>query len=326
MKKFNVKTSTKLSAPRTRKPRSEERFAGSEFLKAACIPASQKIPNKEILFVPTSILFKTETPSPPIMQKRKRAKFSSTETMFLSNVLHTPDVGQIIRCLAKAISLKIKQNNLLEEKVISPIFEEKNYSGIRGGTSSISSWMDRYGEALEFLSIIFFTRKLPAECAVVAVVYIDKLLEVTKLTFHDGNWRIIVFTSLLLANKVWAEHAVWNEDFLKVFSDIWLSIRAICRVERVFLKYLSFDLNIKPSVYSKYYFELRSYMNSTGDLPFKPLDKVLALKLAVRAQKRTDEEKLSSQIRKRSYSLDSFLSKHTTSGVSFDQFRAVRNN
>jgi len=144
--------------------------------------------------------------------------------------------------------------------VIIPIFEEKNYSGIRSG-SSVTSWMDRYGEALEFLSIIFFTRKLPAECAVVAVVYIDKLLEVTQLTFHDGNWRIIVFTALLLANKVWAEHAVWNEDFLKIFSDVWLSIRAISRVERVFLKYISFDLNIKPSVYSKYYFELRSYMN-----------------------------------------------------------------
>jgi len=155
-------------------------------------------------------------------------------------------------------------------------------------------------------------------------VYIDRLLEVTQLTFHDGNWRIIVFISLLLASKVWAEHAVWNEDFVKIFSDMWLSIKDIYRIEREFLKYLSFDLNIKPSVYSRYYFELRSYMNYTGDLPFKPMDKVMALKLAVKAQKRSDQERVSSQSRvfKRCQSLDSIFKKSSKMGVSFEQFKS----
>jgi len=169
--------------------------------------------------------------------------------------------------------------------------------------------------------MIFFTRRLPAECAVVAVIYIDRLLEVTQLTFHDGNWRIIVFIALLLSSKVWAEHAVWNEDFVKIFSDMWLSIKEIYRIEREFLKHLSFDLNIKPSVYSRYYFELRSYMNYTGDLPFKPMDKVMALKLGVKAQKRSDQERSSQRVCKRCNSLESYFKKTSKLGVSFDQFK-----
>jgi len=246
--------------------------------RTSYIPASQKIPENDST---SSLLYKNIPPRLSISQKR--SKFNSTETMFIENILHVPDLGQMIRCLAKAITLKIKQNLSVKEKVILPIFEEKYYAS--GTTRRLSKRKSDDAEVVEFLSMIFFNRKLPAECAVVAAVYIDKLLEVTQLTFHAGNWRIIVFMALLLANKVWSEYAVWNEDFLKVFSDIWLSIQAICRVEREFLKYLSFDLNIKPSVYSKYYFELRSYLYYTGDIPFKPLNKILALKLAVKQKK-----------------------------------------
>jgi hypothetical protein len=205
--------------------------------------------------------------------------------MFIQNVLHTPDVGQIIRCFAKAIAMKIKRNALVTDKVILPAFEEKTYCSVRRSLYFVS----RYGAALEFLSTLFSSRRLPAECGVVAVAYIDRLLAATKLTFHDGNWRIIAFTAVLLANKVWAEHAVWNEDFVNVFSDGWLTINAIYRIEREFLRQIFFDLNIKPSIYTKYYFELRSYGNYTGDLPFRPMDKTTALKLAARSQRRSNE-------------------------------------
>lgn len=168
--------------------------------------------------------------------------------------------------------------------------------------------------------MIFFTRKLPAECAVVAIIYIDKLLEVTRLTFHEGNWRIIVFTALLLSSKVWAEHAVWNEDFGKIFTENWLTISEIYRIEREFLKYLSFDLSIKPSAYSRYYFELRSYMNYTGDLPFKPLDKGLAEKLAAKARKKYHNE---SDTVQRSNSLASYFKQKSNKNntVSFGQYK-----
>jgi len=296
-----------------------------ESLRTYCISASEKVPENDS---PTSLLYKCETPSPSNSTTQKRSKFNSTETMFIEDILHRPDVDQLVRCMAKVISLKIKQNLPVKDKILIPIFEEKNYSSaILPRKLYEFSSNDREANSEEFLTKIFYSRKLPAECAIVAVVYIDKLIEVTQLTLHDGNWRIIVFIALLLANKVWAEYAVWNEDFLQVFSTIWLSIQAIYRVEREFLKYLSFDLNIKPSVYSKYYFEIRSYME---DLPFKPLDKILALKLAVKAQKRSKKEKLSSQsvYLQRCNSMDSFFWKTSSShaSLSFDQFRAVRKN
>jgi len=123
--------------------------------------------------------------------------------------------------------------------------------------------------AHEFVSTVFHSRRLSAECGVVAVAYVDRLLAESGLTFDENNWCLVLLTAFLLAHKVWAEHAVWNEDFVKIFPDsTWLTVEAVRRMEREFLKRIHFNLNIKPSVYTKYYFELRSFANVTGDFPF----------------------------------------------------------
>jgi len=242
--------------------------------------------------------------------------------MFIQNVLHRPDVRQIIRCMAKAISLKVKESSAngnsiqKNDKISHYIFEEQTYCN----SSPLLHKANLYSGVYEFVSAVFSARHLSAECGVVAVAYMDRLLVGTKMHFHERNWRLIIFTALLLAHKVWAEHAVWNEDFVKIFPGCWLTIEAVHRIEREFLKRINYNLNIKPSVYTKYYFELRSFANVTGDFPFLPMDKRNAVILEARSQQRTKEF----HRRNRSNSTDSYLNKQGRGNISFDYLMAVR--
>jgi len=251
-----------------------------------------------------SLLVKKET-SPACHKKRRKS--SSTETMFIQNAIHSPDVRQIIRCLAKAISVKIKEKTNSKKKRLTT-FEECTYRGTNK-TVGVGS----YNSFLEFLSSVFHSRHLPAECGVVAVIYIDRLLYYTKATFDETNWRLIVFTALLLANKVWSEYAIWNEDFAIIFPDCWVSVSCIYRLEREFLRKIAYNLNIIQSVYTKYYFELRTFANQTVEFP---IDKNNALKLDYRSQQKEIEYHLR---RNRSLSADAFITKHSKGRTSIDQ-------
>jgi len=187
--------------------------------------------------------------------------------MYLDNVLHKPKLSKILRCLAQAILMKLKENSLVVGKRIIPIYEEDHYPVVHYREEEVT------GDCIyEYLYNIFFIRRLTAECAVIAVVYIDKLIQATLITFHPGNWRIIVWIALLLVNKMWADLEVWNEDFLSLYADLMLSVNDVCKLESEFLKALNFEMHVLPSMYSKYYFKLRRYMNYTGELPGKPMD------------------------------------------------------
>ena len=61
---------------------------------------------------------------------------------------------------------------------------------------------------------------------------------------------------LLLAHKVWQDHACWNIEFTQVYPQF--SLNAINRLEKRFLERINWQLSIKQSLYARYYFGLRS--------------------------------------------------------------------
>jgi len=46
------------------------------------------------------------------------------------------------------------------------------------------------------------------------------MLEATDLTLHASNWTRIILGGIMLASKVWDDHAVWNVDFCQIFPDV----------------------------------------------------------------------------------------------------------
>ena len=108
----------------------------------------------------------------------------------------------------------------------------------------------------QFLKHIFVRCQLSAECSVVCLIYVERLMETAGIDLLSNNWRPIMLCGLLLASKVWQDLNCWNVEFASVLPDF--SLKSINQLERAFLKYLRYSLFISGSVYAKYYFALRS--------------------------------------------------------------------
>jgi len=131
-----------------------------------------------------------------------------------------------------------------------------------------------------FINPIFHALKIKPESGVLAMVYIERLLYSTNLTFDPTNWRRVVLSSLILATKIYEELAVWNADFKEVFPK--LSVKDLNELEKSLLAYLDYNLTLNSSMYVKYFFTLRGLSElDESHFPLKPLDNQGLAKLEI---------------------------------------------
>jgi len=121
-----------------------------------------------------------------------------------------------------------------------------------------------------------------------ALVYLDRLIELTGVVVQPKNWRRLLLGALIVASKVWEDDAVWNEDFLQPFPS--MKISDLGDLERYYLNGLQFGVTLKPSVYAEYYFRL-SALSTKRRLNFQPLDEESAERLYKRSKGLEDRAK-----------------------------------
>ncbi|TDH69478.1 hypothetical protein CCR75_005882 [Bremia lactucae] len=111
-------------------------------------------------------------------------------------------------------------------------------------------------EIFRFCKNLFNKAQLSAECTIVCLIYIERLMEEANVPLLAATWRPIVVCGLLLASKVWQDLSSWNVEISNIYPQF--SLQSINRLERLFLHHIQWDLYISASVYAKYYFALRS--------------------------------------------------------------------
>jgi len=205
--------------------------------------------------------------------KIAREKFNSTASLFISpqQSLLTPDVSEILKCLSVCLYWKMKENENLTDRVVIDIFLEEKYP------LGKKVFLDLYTPTIDiintFLKSIYDTEDLSAECAVMVMIFIERLISFTKITLDGTNWKRVCFGAIIVASKVWEDTAVWNSDFRSVFP--LLKLGDLAKLEREFLKLLDFNVAIKSSVYAQYYFSLRTIAERNEiNFPLQPLNKV----------------------------------------------------
>lgn len=119
------------------------------------------------------------------------------------------------------------------------------------------------------MSSVFEQAQFSPECNVIALVYINRLMSLSGIPLHAKNWRPILLSALLLAQKVWDDRCLANVDFPVIWKsavhhadETLLDLKAINLFERKFLELLSYNVTVSSSLYAKYYFELRSLCES----------------------------------------------------------------
>lgn len=208
-----------------------------------------------------------------------RRKYSSCSTIFLDdNTVSRPHLKYTVKCLSLAIYYHIK-NRDPDGAMLLDIFDEKLHPLTKHEVPVDYDKQDpEQKQIYRFVRTLFSAAQLTAECAIVTLVYLERLLTYAEIDICPGNWKRIVLGAILLASKVWDDQAVWNVDYCQILKDI--TVEDMNELERHFLELLQFNINVPSSVYAKYYFDLRS-LSETNNLsyPLEPLSRDKAQKL-----------------------------------------------
>ncbi|XP_056594014.1 cyclin-Y isoform X2 [Triplophysa dalaica] len=248
----------------------------------------------------THIAESKQHPSGPI-----RRKYSSCSTIFLDDsTVSQPNLKYTIKCVALAIYYHIKNRNV-DGRMLLDIFDEKLHPLSK---SEVPSDYDKHHpeqkQIYRFVRTLFSAAQLTAECAIVTLVYLERLLTYAEIDILPANWKRIVLGAILLASKVWDDQAVWNVDYCQILKDI--TVEDMNELERQFLELLQFNINVPSSVYAKYYFDLRSLSEANNlSFPLEPLSRDKAQKLEAISRLCDDKYKdLRKGAKKRSVSAD----------------------
>ena len=126
--------------------------------------------------------------------------------------------------------------------------------GIRQLKKSLK--MPTLKEVHTFISDLFVKAHLSAECSIVCLIYVERLMEVANVPLCAKTWRPCVLCGLLLASKVWQDLSSWNIEISQIYPEF--SLQSVNKLERIFCMEIKWDLYISSSAYAKYYFALRS--------------------------------------------------------------------
>ena len=211
-----------------------------------------------------------------ILESRPLKKSSSCSTIYLddSTVSH-PNLKNTIKCVTLAIYYHIKNrtsNNVLE------IFDEKVHPLSKDCVNEDYLKEPDARSLYRFMRNLFTAAQLSPECAIITLVYLERLLTYAEVDILPCTWKRIVLGAILLASKVWDDQAIWNVDYCLILKDV--TVEDMNELERHFLQMLQFNINVPSSVYAKYYFDLRTLADENDlTLTMEPLSKERAQRL-----------------------------------------------
>ena len=217
----------------------------------------------------------------------KVVRFNSTSTMYVDHTISVPDNQKTMEAVADQIlELILKgEQELKNGKKGSRLLDEEKTQETLPGPKLLK----------QVINHIFKTGQLSIDCTIIALIYIDRLLaaqiisehgdSLEPMFLHRSNWRPILAITFMLASKVWDDLSMINQDFSTFLP---FTLAQLNEWERKFLNAIKFDVRVGASVYARYYFNIRSFLQKKhvvgAELPVaqekkKPLDTAAAAKL-----------------------------------------------
>ena len=131
------------------------------------------------------------------------------------------------------------------------------FHALRPPSISIQDYLDR----------IFKYASCSCECFVLALIYIDRVIQRQNFVINSLNVHRIIITSVMLSAKFFDDHYFKNAFYAKV-GGVPCSEINVLEVEFLFL--INFSLHVSPDNYSRYYNELCNHARSMADMIVPP--------------------------------------------------------
>jgi hypothetical protein len=124
------------------------------------------------------------------------------------------------------------------------------------------------------------------ECNIIALVYLNRMTTLSRLPLTMNNWRALWVTCIIIAQKFWEDNPLKTSAFSIILPSI--SKSQLREWERQGLDLLEYSVRVKPSLYAKYYFELRQLfveiIGPRAKWSMKPMNRAGENKLSLKSK------------------------------------------
>lgn len=232
------------------------------------------------------------------MRQDQRKKYNSTSTMFITNTIVKPEIQEMIYCVAIVLHDRMTTEEEgrdddgihLEQLARFPFFSEDNNPLYRdpGGIEDLRRNRPRRERTIPPETTIFETIKsvydcarFSDECVVIALIYIERLLNTTGVKILTSTWRPIVLAAIIVAQKVFDDRCLQNYEF-SVYCPMF-TLREINHLENKFLELLDYNVSISASTYAAFYFHIQTLcQHSTANRTPLNMESARAIEARVR--------------------------------------------
>lgn len=223
----------------------------------------------------------------------KKSRSSSTSSIFLDTTVSSPDVKNMIKAVAIILQTQLSEDTNLgkniskesdlyffsEDKYIEenrPFFDQKRIDNIRK-TPTVD-------EIEDFIEALYNCVRFSAECCIISLIYINRIIALTGLSLQNTNWRPLVFVSLMVSQKIWDDKYLSNGDFSSIYP--FFEKDQLNILEMKFLEMIQYNVFVKLSVYMTFYLELKVLVKHKVQL--KPLNEFAIKKMEHLIQKKKE--------------------------------------
>lgn len=198
------------------------------------------------------------------------------------HILHAKDVATArdtnsgdsgVRTSVNSVPFEAEETEVLQEagEIKVPRGAEELFMLAFGDERAVPGKIPDETQIYYFCKNVVIKCRMEKECSVVCLIYIERLINKTGLYITELNWKKLIFTSLILASKVWDDESYENTHFARAFT--MYELRTINDMERVFLDLVEYNVHVLGSEYAKYYFVLRTLAEkSNRSFPLRPID------------------------------------------------------
>ena len=106
-----------------------------------------------------------------------------------------------------------------------------------------------------YISLIYRGAGYSPECNIIALVFLNRITTMHTIPLTAFNWRALWLITVILSQKVWDDKPLKTSAFTTILPSI--SRKCLRDMETKALELLQYMTSVKPSLYAKYYFELR---------------------------------------------------------------------
>ncbi|ETN77271.1 cyclin domain protein [Necator americanus] len=205
---------------------------------------------------------------PGVLPKSLR-KSSSCSTIYMDDsTISQPNLKNTIKCISLAIYYHIANRKNRSHERLMEIFEERLHPITREALPPELMTKDPdHRQIYRFVRTLFHSAQLTAECAIITLVYIERLLNYAEMDLCPSNWRRVVLGAIMLASK-----PLYKERAKRLEVSFFPDKRVISQLGFI-LAYFRVEIRFIDNLIVQAVTVLNESVDGSGKLVFKNMEK-----------------------------------------------------